>query len=172
MSKSSVEGMEVVETASALRRVERVEAGRYGVYVGLDVHKDSIAVAVAECGRGEPRYEGEIAHTPKAVAKLIDRLSRRYGGEGLMFFYEAGCCGYGLYRQICETGHGCEVVAPSLIPRKAGDRVKTDRRDALMLARLGRAGELTAVKAFWSQAPAIQLAPRATGSAPPVTNPK
>lgn len=145
MSKSSVEGMEVVETASALRRIERVEAGRYGVYVGLDVHKESIAVAVAECGRGEPRYEGEIAHTAKAVAKLIKRLSQRYGGEALMFFYEAGCCGYGLYRQICETGHGCEVVAPSLIPRKAGDRVKTDRRDALMLARLGRAGELTAV---------------------------
>jgi len=112
---------------------------------GMDVHKETIAVAIAECGRGQPEYYGEIANTPKRVAKLIDRLSARYGGEALLFVYEAGPCGYGLYRQLIASGHGCEVVAPSLIPQKAGDRRKTDRRDALGLARLSRAGELTAV---------------------------
>jgi len=62
----------------------------YAVYVGLDVHKDTIAVAVAECGRGAPEYYGEIAHTPKKVAKLVERLSARYGGERLLWVYEAG----------------------------------------------------------------------------------
>ncbi|WP_275100524.1 IS110 family transposase [Sedimenticola hydrogenitrophicus] len=117
----------------------------YGVYVGLDVHKETIAVAVAECGRGQPEYQGEIRNRPKAVAKLLERLSAQYGGEQILFAYEAGPCGYGLYRQIIASGHACEVVAPSLIPRKAGERVKTDRRDALGLARLSRSGELTAV---------------------------
>jgi transposase len=117
----------------------------YGAYIGLDVHKDTIAVAVAECGRGQPDYFGEIANTPKQVGKLIERLSAKHGGEQLLFAYEAGPCGYGLYRQIVASGHACEVVAPSLIPRKAGERVKTDRRDALGLARLSRAGELSAV---------------------------
>lgn len=123
-----------------------VQATRtYGAYIGLDVHKDTIAVAVAECGRGQPDYLGEIANTPKTLGKLIERLSLKYGGEQLLFVYEAGPCGYGLYRQIVTTGHACEVVAPSLIPRKAGERVKTDRRDALSLARLSRSGELAAV---------------------------
>jgi transposase len=117
----------------------------YGAYVGLDVHKETIAVAVAECGRGQPDYLGEIANTPKAISKLIDRLSAKHGGEQLLFVYEAGPCGYVVYRQIVASGHACEVVAPSLIPRKAGERVKTDRRDALSLARLSRSGDLTAV---------------------------
>jgi len=121
------------------------QAAGYGAYVGLDVHKDTIAVAVAECGRGQPDYFGEIANTSKAVGKLIERLSAKYGGEQLLFVYEAGPCGYGLYRQLLASGHACEVVAPSLIPRKAGERVKTDRRDALGLARLSRSGELAAV---------------------------
>jgi transposase len=127
--------------------VDKVEqaTSTYGAYIGLDVHKDTIAVAVAQCGRGQPDYFGEIANTPKKVGKLIERLSAKYGGEQLLFVYEAGPCGYGLYRQIVTTGHACEVVAPSLIPRKAGERVKTDRRDALGLARLSRAGELAAV---------------------------
>lgn len=147
MSKSNAVDAGGVETASALAAVKRAEAvlDRYAAYVGLDVHKDSIAVSVAEPGRGQPSYEGEIAHTPKAVAKLIERLSRRFGGERLEFVYEAGPCGYGLYRRLIAAGHACRVVAPSLIPRKAGERVKTDRRDALALARLARAGELTAV---------------------------
>jgi transposase len=112
-------------------------------YVGLDVHKDSIAVAVARWGRGEPEYRGEVEHTPAAVKKLVKQLSP--DGEVLNFCYEAGPCGYGLYRALTALGHRCEVVAPSLIPRKAGERLKTDRRDALLLARLHRAGELTAV---------------------------
>jgi transposase len=69
---------------------------------------------------------GEIANRPKAVAKLVDRLNREFGAEVLLFCYEAGPCGYGLYRQLLALGHGCQVVAPSLIPKKAGDRIKTE----------------------------------------------
>jgi transposase len=112
-------------------------------YVGLDVHKETIAVSVAEGGGGEVRYVGEIANTAEAIEKLIRQL--RKGGSALSFCYEAGPCGYGLYRQLTDLGWECQVVAPSLIPKKAGDRVKTDRRDSLTLARLHRAGELTAV---------------------------
>ena len=113
------------------------------IYVGLDVHKARIAVAVARGGRGEPEYHGEIDNSSEAVSKLLKRLSPN--GEVLNVCYEAGPCGYGLHRQLSTLGHECEVVAPSLIPRKAGERMKTDRRDALMLARLHRSGELTAV---------------------------
>ena len=94
-------------------------------------------------GRGEPEYRGEIAHQLKTIAKWLDRLSREFDGAVLLFCYEAGPCGHGLYRTLIEAGHECQVVAPSLIPKKAGDRIKTDRRDALKLARLLRAGELT-----------------------------
>ena len=115
----------------------------FSAYVGLDVHKDTIAVAVALPGRGEPVYRGEMKNQCKSLLRLIRSLSAH--GEVVSFCYEAGPCGYGVYREIIETGHHCEVVAPSLIPRRAGERVKTDRRDALMLARLHRSGELTAV---------------------------
>jgi len=148
MKKFSAVGVEEVTTVTGLAGVERAleRAGDlYAAYIGLDVHKETIAVAIAECGRAEPQYDGEIANKPAKVGKWIERLSRRYGGERLLFVYEAGPCGYGLYRQLVASGHACEVVAPSLIPRKAGDRVKTDRRDALGLARLSRSGELTAV---------------------------
>jgi transposase len=135
-----------VETASALESVlEAEQAKRYGAYVGLDVHKETIAVAVALPGRTEPQSRGEIRHTRKAVGKLIERLSKEFEGRVLLLCYEAGPCGYGLYRQILGAGHACEVVAPSLIPKKAGERVKTDRRDALKLARYLRGGDLTAV---------------------------
>jgi transposase len=113
-------------------------------YVGLDVHKEGIVVAVAEGGlRGEIREYGQIANTPAA----LDRLARKLGRDGvrLRFCYEAGPCGYGIQRHLSARGHECVVVAPSLIPKRAGDRVKTDRRDAASLARLHRAGELTAV---------------------------
>ena len=113
-------------------------------YVGLDVHKESIVVAVAEGGlRGEVREYGRIANT----ASALDRLLLKLGGDGmtLRFCYEAGPCGYGIQRRLSGQGHECAVVAPSLIPKRAGDRVKTDRRDAASLAKLHRAGELTAV---------------------------
>jgi transposase len=112
-------------------------------FVGLDVHKETIAVSVAEPDGGEVRYLGEIPNTPDAVVKLVRRLRKE--GSKLSFCYEAGPCGYGLHRQLRDLGQDCQVVAPSLIPKKAGDRVKTDRRDSLNLARLHRAGELTAV---------------------------
>jgi len=113
-------------------------------YVGLDVHKEGIVVAVAEGGaRGEVREYGRIANTRSA----LDGLARKLGREGvkLRFCYEAGPCGYGIQRQLSAGGHDCVVVAPSLIPKRAGERVKTDQRDAVSLARLDRAGELTAV---------------------------
>ncbi len=112
-------------------------------YVGLDVHKETIAVALAESDGGQAGFFGTIANEPQVVRKLAKWLSR--GGRVLRFCYEAGPCGYGLYRQLTGLGHDCAVVAPSLIPRRPGDRVKTDRRDCLGLARLDRAGELTAV---------------------------
>jgi transposase len=113
-------------------------------YVGLDVHKEGIVVAIAEGGlRGEVREYGRIANT----ATALDRLVRKLGGESirLRFCYEAGPCGYGIHRHLSAHGQECVVVAPSLIPKRPGDRVKTDRRDAAGLARLHRAGELTAV---------------------------
>ena len=112
-------------------------------YIGLDVHKDTIAVAVALPGREEPLYRGEIKNQRKSLLRLMRSLSPH--GEVLSFCYEAGPCGYGVYREIIDSGHHCEVVAPSLIPRRWGERIKTDRRDAVKLARLHRAGELTAV---------------------------
>lgn len=118
---------------------------QYGFYVGLDVHKDTIAVAIAWPGRGEPVYRGEIANQRKAIDKLVERLTEDAGGCVGLFCYEAGPCGYGLYRHLIANGHDCQVVAPSLIPRKPGERIKTDRRDALKLARALRSGDLTAV---------------------------
>lgn len=111
-------------------------------WVGLDVHKDTISVALA--GRdGSPVSDGQIENRPEAVRRLVGRLSRRHAR--LEFCYEAGPCGYELYRQLTGLGHSCLVAASSLIPRRAGDRVKTDRRDALLLARLLRSGDLTRV---------------------------
>ncbi len=112
-------------------------------YIGLDVHKDTIAVALATDGRGEVCAQGQISNTPAALTRLSSKLSRN--GSVLRFCYEAGPCGYGIQRQLAAAGHDCVVVAPSLIPRKSGDRIKTDRRDAINLAGLHRAGALTAV---------------------------
>lgn len=112
-------------------------------YVGLDVHKSTIAVAVAEAGSSEVRYFGEIPNTPEQITKTLRKLTN--SGAKLSVCYEAGPCGYDVYRHLSREGIDCMVVAPSMIPRKSGDRVKTDRRDSQMLARLHRAGELTAV---------------------------
>lgn len=112
-------------------------------YVGLDVHADTIAVAVAEGGRsGEVRSVGIIPNQEGAMRRLVQKLG---GPKGLMVCYEAGPTGYALYWLLTSLGVACEVVAPTLVPVKAGDRIKTDRRDAVKLARSYRAGELTAV---------------------------
>jgi transposase len=113
-------------------------------YVAMDTHKKTISVALAEGGRrGETRFIGEIPSRPEAVANLVGRLARKH--DKLAFCYEAGPCGYGVYRQITMLGYECVVVAPSLVPVRPGDRVKTDRRDAVTQASLFRAGELTPV---------------------------
>ena len=114
------------------------------LYVGLDVHKDSIAVAHAQGQSADPPvYLGAIGTRQADVDKLVRRLQAKT--PTLVFAYEAGPCGYGLYRDLTGQGFDCHVVAPSLIPKKPGDKVKTDRRDAVELARLLRSGDLTRV---------------------------
>jgi transposase len=111
-------------------------------YVGLDVHKDSIAIACAEPGRAAPRFVGTTGPQLSELAKALAHLGRP---EQLRLAYEAGPCGYTLSRELLARGYRCEVIAVAKIPRKPGERVKTDRRDALALARYLRAGELTPV---------------------------
>ena len=114
------------------------------LFIGIDTSKLKNAVALAEPGRGaEVRYLGEIDTTDAATRKLVAKLAAKH--SKLTFCYEAGPTGYGLYRLIKSLGHDCIVVAPSLIPSKPGDRIKTNRRDAENLAKLLRAGELTSV---------------------------
>jgi transposase len=111
-------------------------------YVGLDVSKEKIAVAIADEGRDEPRYWGMIPNTVESIRKLVKKLGEK---ENLRVCYEAGPTGYGLYRLFLSLGIECEVIAPSLIPKKPGERIKTDRRDSIKLAKLYRAGELTPI---------------------------
>jgi len=113
-------------------------------FIGMDVHKKTITIAIADEGRqNQPRIYGTIANDlgalDKFCRKMVSTSSRPY------FVYEAGPCGYGIYRHLTQKGFDCMVAAPSMIPKKSGDRIKNDHRDAAMLARLHRAGELTAV---------------------------
>ena len=133
----------------------------YDKYVGMDVHKDSISVAVAAAGRAEAHFYGKIDNKPEAIRRLISALAP--SGQRLHFCYEAGPCGDGICRQIRDTEHACDLIAPSLTPRKSGDRVKTDRRDGLTLARLDRAAELTAVWTPSAEHEAIRDLSRARG---------
>lgn len=110
-------------------------------WVGLDVHADSIAVAVAE-PTGEVRSLGQIPNRPESIRKLMKKVGP---AASVRACYEAGPTGYVIYWQLTTLGVHCEVVAPTLVPTRAGDRVKTDRRDAEKLARCYRAGDLTAV---------------------------
>ena len=112
-------------------------------WVAFDTSKLRNSVAIAEGSRGEVRFLGEIDNTPEATRKLVKKLGRKY--RRLTFCYEAGPTGYELYRLIKELGYPCIVAAPSLVPKRPGDRVKTNRRDALNLVQLLRAGNLTAI---------------------------
>ena len=114
------------------------------LYIGMDVHKESMAVAYVTQQHGaEVTYLGTIGTRQCDIDQLIRKMQSK--ANYLVFVYEAGPCGYWLYRYLTKKGHDCWVVAPSLIPQKAGDRVKTDRRDAMQLARLARSGDLTVV---------------------------
>jgi transposase len=113
------------------------------LWVGLDVHKESISVAVFDDGRAQQGPVVTIPNEPTQIRKLFSRLKKE--GE-VRACYEAGSCGYEVYRQLATMGIACDVIAPGLIPVRVGDRVKTDRRDAEKLARLFRAGELTSIR--------------------------
>lgn len=111
-------------------------------HVGLDVHATSIAFAVLPSDAERPLVS-ELPNDPKAIRRRFTRLQAEHGD--LRACYEAGACGFELYRQLTALGVPCDVVAPALIPRRPGERIKTDRRDATKLVRLHRAGELTAI---------------------------
>lgn len=117
--------------------MERIDA-----YAGLDVHKEMIAVAIADANHGrEVRFWGTIPNTAHQLQRIAEKFTERHGR--VEFTYEAGPCGYDIYRQLKARGLSCHVIAPSLIPRRLGERVKNDHRDAVTLARLACAGELT-----------------------------
>ena len=111
-------------------------------FVGLDVHKETISISVCEAGREASQFRGTIRHDVPALLKVLRKLG---APATQLVAYEAGPTGYGLYRRLVEQGYACQVVAPSLIPQRAAERIKTDRRDSARLAELLRAGELTPI---------------------------
>jgi transposase len=150
VAQEEPDGMTILEIGVALccdgssRPFEENTMESARAYVGLDVHKDTISVAIADATRnGEVRFWGTISNEGDQLEKLVRQLTAKHGR--LEFVYEAGPCGYDIHRRLTMAGQVCVVVAPSHIPRKPGDRVKNDHRDAVTLARLARAGELTAI---------------------------
>lgn len=134
------------------------------LYVGLDVHKDSIEIGTADgTGGGEVRHVGRVGGDMASLDRAVRSLNRPT--RSLIFVYEAGPCGYAIYRHLTSRGFTCQVVAPSMTPRRPGERIKTDRRDCLKLARLGRAGELTIVHIPDARDEAIRDLSRARGDA-------
>src|SRR5580704_16745943 len=118
--------------------------GNRSMFVGLDVHKETIDVSIAEGDRrGEVRHYGVIKSDLEPLDKVVRAL--RAPNRRLHFVYEAGPCGFGIHRHLTSHGEDCVVVSPSMIPKRSGERVKTDRRDSQMLARRYRAGELRAI---------------------------
>ena len=119
------------------------------LYLGLDVHQDSITIAIAVGRRnGEVRLYGAISNDLHAIEKALSKIRQAHGGAGLEVCYEAGPCGFGIARRLAQLKVACLVVAPSMIPKRSGDRVKTDKRDARKLARLlrnGRSGSELAI---------------------------
>jgi len=116
------------------------------IFVGLDVHKESIDIALVEGDRiSTVRYFGTIGGDLTDLDKAVKKIKKTHPEASFHFVYEAGPCGYGIYRYLTKAGHECMVVAPSMIPKRSGNRIKTDRRDSIMLASLHRAGELTPV---------------------------
>ena len=114
----------------------------FKAFIGLDVHRDTISVAIAEAGRGgEIRSWGTVPNSGPGLEKLMKKLINKHGTIEVV--YEAGPCGHGIYRRLTDAGIACRVIAPNRMPRKAGERIKNDTRDAVTLARLLRAGELT-----------------------------
>ncbi len=118
----------------------------YARFIGIDQHKDTLVIAVAEGGREPARLLGRISNLPADVARWLRRLHQRWGSlADTLVCYEAGPCGFGLQRQLRSMNVDCQVIAPSLVPRKPGERVRTDRRDAIKLATGLRNGELTPI---------------------------
>lgn len=113
----------------------------YSTFVAFDAHKDKHAIAVAKAGRAKPEYLYEM---PTDI-RSVDNLLKRFDKDGTLFCYEAGPTGYGLQRHLASKGYECQVIAPSLVPKKPGEKVKTNRRDAVKLAGLLRSGDLTSI---------------------------
>src|SRR6185503_1243843 len=138
-------GLRDADEGAAQSHIQRRQVmAKRSMFVGMDVHKESIDVSLAEEGRdGEVRHYGVIPGDLEAVAKVVRAL--RAPSRRLRFVYEAGPCGFGIHRYLTTQGEDCVVVNPSSMPKRSGDRIKTDRRDGDALARLHRAGELTEI---------------------------